>query len=112
MLPLRKRLEKSAKATGLRLDVLQQDYLLSWVLVAIYQHPHLSTSLIFKGGTALKKCYFGNYRFSEDLDFSAKEDLIESRSLYKALVEAIQMNEEKIREYTPLKLSISEYREK
>jgi uncharacterized protein len=26
--------------------------------------------LIFKGGTALKRCHFGNYRFSEDLDFT------------------------------------------
>ncbi len=27
--------------------------------------------LVFKGRTALKKCYVGRYRFSEDLDFSA-----------------------------------------
>jgi len=26
--------------------------------------------LLFKGGTALKKCYFADYRFSEDLDFT------------------------------------------
>ncbi len=26
--------------------------------------------LAFKGGTALKRCYFGDYRFSEDLDFT------------------------------------------
>ena len=32
-----------------------------------------SDSLVFKGGTALKKCYFDNYRFSEDLDFSGLE---------------------------------------
>jgi uncharacterized protein len=24
----------------------------------------------FKGGTALKCCYFGDYRFSEDFDFT------------------------------------------
>lgn len=28
--------------------------------------------MIFKGGTALKKCYFGDYRFSQDLDFSVQ----------------------------------------
>lgn len=28
---------------------------------------------IFEGGTALKKCYFHNYRFSEDLDFSLED---------------------------------------
>ena len=26
--------------------------------------------MAFKGGTALKRCYFGEYRFSEDLDFT------------------------------------------
>ena len=30
----------------------------------------LKDLLIFKGGTALKRCYFGDYRFSEDLDFT------------------------------------------
>lgn len=27
--------------------------------------------MIFKGGTCLRKCYFPNYRFSEDLDFTS-----------------------------------------
>ena len=31
--------------------------------------------LVFKGGTALKRCYFGDYRFSEDLDFTLVDDL-------------------------------------
>jgi len=31
--------------------------------------------LVFKGGTALKRCYFGDYRFSEDLDFTLADDL-------------------------------------
>lgn len=30
----------------------------------------LRERLLFKGGTALKKCYFPDYRFSEDLDFT------------------------------------------
>ena len=30
----------------------------------------LKTVLAFKGGTALKRCYFSDYRFSEDLDFT------------------------------------------
>ena len=30
----------------------------------------LQQSLVFKGGTALKKLFFGDYRFSEDLDYS------------------------------------------
>jgi hypothetical protein len=30
--------------------------------------------LAFKGGTALKRCFFGDYRFSEDLDFTLLQE--------------------------------------
>jgi len=36
------------------------------------RHP-LRERLAFKGGTALRRCWFENYRFSEDLDFSLIE---------------------------------------
>lgn len=29
---------------------------------------------MFKGGTCLEKCYFETYRFSEDLDFTLRDD--------------------------------------
>ena len=49
--------------------VLELDYCLSWFLVGLSRSP-LRECLAFKGGTAIKKCYFGDYRFSEDLDFT------------------------------------------
>lgn len=49
--------------------ILERDYCLSWFLVGLSRSP-LRDRLAFKGGTALKKCYFGDYRFSEDLDFT------------------------------------------
>ncbi len=49
--------------------VLERDYCLAWFLVALSRAP-LRDRLAFKGGTALKRCYFGDYRFSEDLDFT------------------------------------------
>lgn len=49
--------------------VLERDYVLSWLLVGLSRSP-LRDSLAFKGGTALKKCYFADYRFSEDLGFT------------------------------------------
>jgi predicted nucleotidyltransferase component of viral defense system len=49
--------------------VLERDYCLAWFLVGLSQ-SRLGQILIFKGGTALKRCHFGDYRFSEDLDFS------------------------------------------
>ncbi|MDP3705134.1 MAG: nucleotidyl transferase AbiEii/AbiGii toxin family protein [Legionellaceae bacterium] len=53
--------------------VIEKDYALSYVLAGIARESKLSHSLIFKGGTALKKLFFGDYRFSEDLDFSAMD---------------------------------------
>ena len=56
----------------IREDVLERDYCLAWFL-AVLSQSDLKTVLGFKGGTALKRCYFGDYRFSEDLDFTLLE---------------------------------------
>ena len=60
-----------AKQGGRRIPetILERDYCLSWFLVGL-SRGGLRDRLAFKGGTALKKCYFGDYRFSEDLDFT------------------------------------------
>ncbi|HTX38260.1 MAG TPA: nucleotidyl transferase AbiEii/AbiGii toxin family protein [Bryobacteraceae bacterium] len=60
-----------AKDGGRRLpeSVLERDYCLAWFLAALAESD-LRAVLGFKGGTALKRCYFGDYRFSEDLDFT------------------------------------------
>lgn len=64
-----------AKRGGRRIPetVLERSYCLSWFLVGLSRSP-LRDRLAFKGGTALKKCYFGDYRFSEDLDFTLTEE--------------------------------------
>jgi len=41
-------------------------------LSAFYSVDEHKDKLVFKGGTALRKCYFPNYRFSEDLDFTSR----------------------------------------
>ncbi|MCK5399285.1 nucleotidyl transferase AbiEii/AbiGii toxin family protein, partial [bacterium] len=48
---------------------LEKDYVLTWLLIGI-SSSDMKQYLCFKGGTALKKFYFKNYRFSEDLDFT------------------------------------------
>src|SRR5437588_12914536 len=58
----------------IREDVLERDYCLAWFLAALSQSD-LKTVLGFKGGTALKRCYFAEYRFSEDLDFTLLEPI-------------------------------------
>jgi predicted nucleotidyltransferase component of viral defense system len=42
---------------------------LAWFLTGLAGHP-LRDVLAFKGGSALRRCWFPNYRFSEDLDFT------------------------------------------
>jgi uncharacterized protein len=49
---------------------IEKDYVLSWLLEGIAQSELLFKNLVFKGGTVLKKAYFADYRFSEDLDFT------------------------------------------
>ncbi len=71
---LKLRLQEQVKITKIKLNTIEQDYTLSWMLAGIAACPELKDTLIFKGGTALKKCYFGNYRFSQDLDFSIREN--------------------------------------
>ena len=58
----------------IREDVLERDYCLGWFLAAL-SLSDLKPVLGFKGGTALKRCYFGDYRFSEDLDFTLLEEI-------------------------------------
>lgn len=63
----RRELAEYAKITGLNLGQAEKDYFQNILLFIIYQS--YGTGVIFKGGTALKKCY-GLNRFSEDLDFT------------------------------------------
>lgn len=55
-------------------NTIERDYVISWFLSGIYADDVLSKVLVFKGGTALRKAYFPNYRFSEDLDFTVREN--------------------------------------
>ena len=60
----------AATRMSLTPHVVEKDYVLGWMLAGISQHPALTDSWVFKGGTCLKKCFFETYRFSEDLDFT------------------------------------------
>jgi uncharacterized protein len=51
---------------------IEKDYVLSWILQGIAENESLAKALVFKGGTVLKKAYFKDYRFSEDLDFTIR----------------------------------------
>ena len=63
-------IQQKARLGGVRDQQFEKDYILSWILFGIAKHEQLSKAIVFKGGTVLKKVYFEDYRFSEDLDFT------------------------------------------
>lgn len=72
-----KRRAAEAQAT---LETIEIDYVLAWAIWGFFQNELLKNNLVFKGGTALRKIYFPHYteyRYSEDLDFTAKTELPE-----------------------------------
>lgn len=78
-------ISKLAHRLGLGDKTIEKDYVLTWVLLAIAVSP-LNDILVFKGGTAIKKIYVPDYRFSEDLDFT----LITPNLLNNDLLAAIE----------------------
>ncbi len=62
---------KITTAGGSRIpeSVIERDYVLAWFLTCLAGHG-LRDCLAFKGGTALRRCWIEDYRFSEDLDFT------------------------------------------
>ena len=112
MKPLRTRLQEVRTRLGLPWQVLECDYLLSWVLAGIGQVESLRETLVFKDGTALKKCYFGDYRFSEDLDFSGLEGVPIGEAMERAIGEACRAASKLLDEYAPVEIACERYTEK
>lgn len=64
-------LRRQAARWGVDPMVADLDYSLGWFIASLYGANAELAKVLFKGGTCLRKCYFGDYRFSEDLDFTA-----------------------------------------
>lgn len=60
-------IKEMAREYGVPETTIEKDYALNWILKSLYQQ---TDSFALKGGTGLRKIYFKNYRFSEDLDFT------------------------------------------
>ncbi len=69
----RKEINEKAALWNVSPDTVDKDWIIGHLLSAVYAHPYLKKHLVFKGGTAIRKCYEEFYRFSEDLDFSVSE---------------------------------------
>ncbi len=75
-------IQRKSSSVGVRDQQIEKDYVLSWLLNGIAQHKPLFDSLVFKGGTVLKKFYFRDYRFSEDLDFTLLTSDVSNETIF------------------------------
>ena len=66
-------IQRLASINGMPEDVIEKDYFIELLLFYLSSAESFRQKFIFRGGTALKKIYFPEYRFSEDLDFIVDE---------------------------------------
>ena len=72
----------------------------------------LRDTLVFKGGTALRKCYFGDYRFSEDLDFSALAAVPTGDEMEQSIRQGCEAPVRLLDEYAPVEIACERYTER
>lgn len=71
-------IDQKSDELGVHPSNVQRDYVFGWLLAGLFQDNNpLRDRLILKGGSAFRKAYFVNTRFSNDLDFSTQEALSE-----------------------------------
>ncbi len=82
MIPLAE-INAAAKKYKVPAETIEKDYVISWILVCLAQSK-LKNNFIFYGGTAIKKIYFDDHRFSEDIDLLSSQ-LYTHEYLFKEL---------------------------
>ena len=93
-------LKQKATETNTALWIIEKDYALSYLLSAIFKAPLITDSLVLKGGTALKKAFFQDYRFSEDLDCSTRVE-ITAADIQDGIDTAVSIMEQDLQEREP-----------
>ena len=83
-------IQQKAGEMGVRDQQIEKDYMLSWILQGVAQHEQLSKTIVFKGGPVLKKIYFEDYRFSEDLDFTLLNNDITNEQIFEWFKETFE----------------------
>ena len=73
----RAQITRQAARDGVPAPTVERDYVLAHIIAALGALD-ASHGLVFKGGTALRLCYFEDYRYSADLDFSVVEGDLEA----------------------------------
>lgn len=77
-------IERRARHLGLRSEHVWQDYVLNHILAAVVD---AGTDLTFRGGTALARVYWPDFRLSEDLDFVTEASADSAQEVLSRAVE-------------------------
>lgn len=111
---LRRRLVETARERGVAEETVEQDYAAGYLLAAVARSQRLGQTMVLKGGGALKKLLFeDDYRFSEDLDFSAVEREPAGEALFEELREVGRATEDSLGTRTQgFEVSVERYVEK
>ena len=83
----RAHITRRAAKEGVPARTVERDYVLAHVIAGVATFGD-ETSLVFKGGTALRLCHFDDYCYSADLDFSLVSGSIEDG--YVAISSALE----------------------
>ena len=83
-------IKEKAREYGVPVSTIERDYAQNWLLKYLY-HPNI----ILKGGTGIKKIYIGDYRFSDDLDFSLSSSM-RNKDLFFHIDEAVKRAKEEV----------------
>ena len=88
-----KEIQNIAKELRMEEAVIDKDWILGHFLNAMFSFPDISKNFVFKGGTCLKKNYFEDYRFSEDLDFTLlNKAFVIDELFFKKIIKLAEQN--------------------
>jgi predicted nucleotidyltransferase component of viral defense system len=68
-----------------RKDLIEKDIILHKLLLFLHENDFFHNNFLFKGGTCLIKSYLGYYRFSEDIDFTWRNQSIFEKKSQKEI---------------------------
>lgn len=82
---LQREIREKAREYGVPVSTIERDYVQNWLLT--FLSP---IDMVLKGGTGIKKVYIGDYRFSDDLDFTLLSE-INGRKLEMMVKNSVEM---------------------
>ena len=82
-------IKEKARAHGVPVSTIERDYAQNWLL----KYLSRIDNMVLKGGTGIRKAYFPDYRFSDDLDFTLLADK-KANDIKREVEEAIMRSRE------------------